>query len=325
MLLSALTFNLRKIQKMIRLFWYRKGPDPEVHTMKSYKQGLEAFLKTHTYKETEIGGHRFRYLFCGHGSRVLALFVGGLGRQELWFPYVNDLEKDYRILTFNYPDSCRTNKELLAAIHGLMESLGISSCVVTGSSFGGYLAQQFVRSWPEMTEALILFSTAAFSRATLTRLRERYPRTKRDMIMALLHLVPYPAMKPVRIRLLKHSFSGVTEEERIYMDGLLREIYRDYTAREDIHLTGLFFDLLFQKPAGTSDYLFLGHRILLRLPADDTTFSPEMQADLVRLMPGAVLDLSVTGGHMATMMKPAEYADAMRQFLEEAGLGPDSD
>ena len=197
--------------------------------MRSYKQGLEAFLKTHTYKETEIGGHRFRYLFCGHGSRVLALFVGGLGRQELWFPYVNDLEKDYRILTFNYPDSCRTNKELLAAIHGLMESLGISSCVVTGSSFGGYLAQQFVRSWPEMTEALILFSTAAFSRATLTRLRERYPRTKRDMIMALLHLVPYPAMKPVRIRLLKHSFSGVTEEERIYMDGLLREIYRDYT------------------------------------------------------------------------------------------------
>ncbi len=113
MLLSALTFNLRKIQKMIRLFWYRKGPDPEVHTMRSYKQGLEAFLKTHTYKETEIGGHRFRYLFCGHGSRVLALFVGGLGRQELWFPYVNDLEKDYRILTFNYPDSCRTNKELL--------------------------------------------------------------------------------------------------------------------------------------------------------------------------------------------------------------------
>ena len=293
--------------------------------MKSYKQGLVSFLKTHTYQEAEIRGHRFRYLFCGRGSTVLALFVGGLGRQELWYPYIGRLEKDYRILTFSYPDTCRNNRELLQAIHELMEDLGISSCVVIGSSFGGYLAQQFVRNWPEMTKALILFSTAAFSSATLARLRERYPRAKRDMIMALLHLVPYPVMKPVRIRLLKRSFSHVTEEERIYMDGLLQEIYRDYTAREDIHLTGLFFDLLFQKPARTSDYLFLGHRILLRLPADDTTFSSEMQADLVRLMPGAVLDLSVRGGHMATMMNPAEYTDAICQFLEETGLGPDSE
>ena len=241
--------------------------------MKSYKQGLVSFLKTHTYQEAEIRGHRFRYLFCGHGSTVLALFVGGLGRQELWYPYIDRLEKDYRILTFSYPDTCRTNRELLQAIHELMEDLGISSCVVIGSSFGGYLAQQFVRNWPEMTKALILFSTAAFSSATLARLRERYPRAKRDMIMVLLHLVPYPVMKPVRIRLLKRSFSHVTEEERIYMDGLLQEIYRDYTAREDIHLTGLFFDLLFQKPARTSDYLFLGHRILLRLPAGTSVLS----------------------------------------------------
>ena len=282
--------------------------------MRSYAKEYHRFQGRHHYQDVVLKGRKFHYLYCGCGEQTLTLFVGGLGRSQLWFPYINYLERDYRILTFDYPFECRSNEELIGAVHDLHRYLGIEKTVVIGSSLGGYLAQMYAMRYKDMVSAMCLFSTAALSKRTLASLREKYGPLREKLTIGLVRVVPYSFLKPVRIFLLRRTWVNISEEEREYMNGLIREIYKDYTAREDIYMSRRFFDLLDQKPAGREDFEYLRGRILLRLPEDDKTFSEAMQEDLVRMMPGCVLE-RVRGGHMATMMRPEEYARTIDYFL----------
>ena len=282
--------------------------------MRSYAKEYHRFQGRHHYQDAVLKGRKFHYLYCGCGEQTLTFFVGGLGRSQLWFPYINRLERDYRILTFDYPFECRSNDELIEAVHDLHRYLGIEKTVVIGSSIGGYFAQMYAMRYKETVSAMCLFSTAAFSPRTLEGLREKYGKFREMLTIGLVRALPYTLLKPVRIFLLRRTWVNISGEEREYMNGLLREIYKDYTAREDIYMSRRFFDLLRQKPARREDFEYLRGRILLRLPEDDTTFSEEMQADLVRMMPGCVIE-RVRGGHMATMMRPEEYAETIDYFL----------
>ena len=282
--------------------------------MRSYAKELHKFEARHHYRDEVVKGRHFHYLLCGCGDQTLTLLVGGLGRSILWFPYIRRLEKQYRILTFDYPFECRTNDELIEAIHDLHVHLGIEKTVVIGSSIGGYFAQMYAMRYKENVAAMCLFSTAAFSARTLEGLKEKYGKLREKATIGLVKAIPYSFIKPVRILLLRRTWVGISDSERTYMNGLLKEIYRNYTAREDIYMSRRFFDMLRQKPASREDFLYLRGKILLRLPEDDKTFSEEMQKNLVEMRPGCVLE-RVRGGHMATMMRPEEYADTIDYFL----------
>lgn len=282
--------------------------------MRSYGKELRKFMVRHPYRDEVVGGHHFHYLLCGCGDQTLTLLVGGLGRSTLWFPYIRRLEKHYRILTFDYPADCRNNDELIDAIHDLHVHLGIEKTVVIGSSIGGYFAQMYAMRYKENVSAMCLFSTAAFSAGTLEGLKKKYGKLREKVTIGLVRTIPYTFLKPVRIFLLRRTWVGISDSEREYMNSLLREIYRNYTAEEDIYMSRRFFDMLRQRPATRDDFLYLRGKILLRLPEDDKTFSEEMQKELVEMMPGCVLE-RVRGGHMATMMRPEEYADTIDYFL----------
>ena len=116
--------------------------------MRSYAKELHKFEARHHYRDEVVKGRHFHYLLCGCGDQTLTLLVGGLGRSILWFPYIRRLEKQYRILTFDYPFECRTNDELIEAIHDLHVHLGIEKTVVIGSSIGGYFAQMYAKTSP---------------------------------------------------------------------------------------------------------------------------------------------------------------------------------
>lgn len=283
---------------------------------RTYSERLRAFLDRHTYQDRELEGFSFHYLLCGSGEVTLTLFVGGLGKSQLWFPYIEELENDYRILAMDYPPECRTNEEVIYAVRLLMDHAGITSSVLVGSSIGGYLAQMFARDYPSYTDGLVLFSTAAFSASTLAELKKSYTRRRELVTVSVIRAVPYVLLKRLRMYQLERSWKEITPEERAYMKGLLREVYKGYTARQDLYMTRRFYDMFRQRPASREDFDYLRGRILIRLSDQDTTFSPRMQDNLVRMMPGAVIDNGVRGGHMATMMRPKEYAAALREFLE---------
>ena len=282
---------------------------------RSYEEQLTDFLKTHPYKDVAIKGANFHYLLCGNGDTTLIFLVGGMGLSFLYMPYITALESEYRILTFDYPYEHDDNAGLTDSISGLLEHLNITKGILIGSSHGGYVAQMFARKYPEQTNGLCLFSTASLSEKTVNELKTKYQK-KAPLLLWILRHVPYSWLKPVMIRSCMRMAKNTTPEVYSYTKDLFRFIYRDYTRKLDLHMTNLLIDLMNQTPCTPEDFAYLRGRVLLILPENDESFTPEMQKDLIGMMPESVIVEGVDSGHISTLIQVERYVEEIRRFIK---------
>lgn len=280
---------------------------------RSYEELLSEFLRTHPYTDVVIDGANYHYLLCGKGEKTLIFLVGGMGLSFLYMPYITALESEYRILTFDYPYEYDDNSGLVDSIAGLLKYLNISKGILVGSSYGGYVAQMLARKFPELTEGLCLFSTASLSEKTVNELRGKYQK-KAPLLLWILRHVPYSWLKPVMIRSCMRMAKNTTPEVYAYTKDLFRFIYRDYTRKLDLHMTNLLIDLMNQTPCKTADFVYLSGRVLLILPENDESFTPDMQKDLINLMPQSIIVEGVDSGHISTLIEVDRYVEEIRSF-----------
>ncbi|MBQ6806859.1 MAG: alpha/beta hydrolase [Lachnospiraceae bacterium] len=248
-------------------------------------------------------------------EQVIVFLVGGLGLSVLGKPYVLELEKKYKILTFDYPYECNTNQKLCDGIAGLMEYLGIASAIFVGSSYGGYLSQIFARKYPEKTAGLCLFSTAGLNEDTIRGLSAKEKMA--DRYFKILRVVPYALLKPVMRRACMKHVVNASEEEYRYLKELFKEVFRNYTAKLDYHMTSLLVDIVKQKPCTAEDFVYLDDKVLLILPDEDDSFTPKMQQDLVDMMKNPVVVEHMDGGHLATLLRVEKYIETIDKFIKE--------
>src|SRR6516164_7180330 len=129
---------------------------------------LESYRRAHPYKEIQVEGRQWRYVLAGQGERTLLLFPGGTLVPDTYFMLVEELEQDYRVIVPAYA-AVPTMAELVMGAVAILDAEGIKHVDVMGSSFGGYVAQCFVRAHPDCVDRLILAVTGVrhfVSRAT---------------------------------------------------------------------------------------------------------------------------------------------------------------
>ena len=280
-----------------------------------YEVELADFLRTHPFQDEHIKGADYHYLLCGKGDITLIFLVGGMGLSYLYMPYVLALESEYRILTFDYPYEFENNEALADGISELLRYLHIDAGVLIGSSYGGYVAQIFARKHPEQTGGLCLFSTAGLSEKTVASLKAKYQKIAPVLLWMLRH-VPYAWLKPAMIRACLRHAENALPEVRAYLLDMFRFIYRDYTRELDLHMTTLLMDLMNQVPCTPEEYAYLEGRVLLILPKNDNSFTPEMQEDLIATMPDSVIVGGIDSGHISTLLEVDRYVEELRRFVE---------
>ena len=280
-----------------------------------YEELLTDFLRTHPFQDARINGADYHYLLCGKGDVTLIFLVGGMGLSYLYMPYIQALETEYRILTFDYPYAFDSNEKLTDGISVLLRYLHIDSGIIVGSSYGGYVAQIFARKHPEQTGGLCLFSTAGLSEKTIASLKAKYQKTAPVLLWVLRHM-PYAWLKPAVIRACVRHAKNASSESRSYLLDMFRFIYRDYTRELDLHMTTLLMDLMNQTPGTPEEYAYLKGRVLLILPENDDSFTREMQEDLIAIMPESVIVEGIDSGHISTLLEVDRYAEELRRFLE---------
>ena len=280
-----------------------------------YEESLNDFLESHPFRDVKAGGANFHYLLCGQGEQTLIFLPGGMGLSYMYMPYIIGLEQDHRILTFDYPFELDTNEKLADGISALLKHLGIRSGILVGSSYGGYVAQVFARKHPDQTAGLCLFSTAGLSEKTVSDLQNRYRKAAPVLLWVLKH-VPYSWLKPLMIKACMRHAENASDEETAYMLDMFRFIYRDYTRELDIHMTSLLMDVMDLAPSTPDDYACLKGHVLLILPENDASFSPEMQKDLIAMMPDSVIVEGVDSGHISTLLQADRYIDEIRKFAQ---------
>src|SRR5687768_10291721 len=131
---------------------YAKVPGEQVERLKEFR-------RAHPVKRLNFGNQQWEYIACGRESaQTLLLLPGALSVGESAFPLITAFENDYRIIAPSYALS-QTMTGLGEGIAHILETEGAGQAHLIGGSYGGLVAQYFVRKFPEKARSLVLSHT----------------------------------------------------------------------------------------------------------------------------------------------------------------------
>ena len=285
-----------------------------------FETEMQNFCNTHRFQQIKVRNTIFDYLLCGNpeSQKTLVYLVGGAGVPLLYYKYIQAMEQDYRILTMYYPSRLRTPEALAEAIAQLTKKLNIQKAVWIGSSFGGYMAQLIARKHPEITDSIVLYATSGLSAESMKRLEKQYQHLI-PMMWLIENFPSYELLKKIMIPMSIKSLINkeTSPKDADYVKDIFTWLYNGYTREFDMHITRLIMNMIAIRPCVKSDFAYLNGNVLLIFPDDDHAFTPELQLDLIRIMPNPAVQY-IHGGHVATIYKAEEYIQKTRKFLENS-------
>ena len=265
----------------------------------------DRFSRAHPETRMQLNGRDWGVIDVGHGP-VLLLIPGTLGRADIFWQQIEALSDRLRVVAVSYPatgDIAEWNDDILA----LLDSLGIDTACVLGSSLGGYLAQYLAGNNPQRFPRLI----AANTLHSVAGLDTRMP-------YALdLQAAPIEDLRAGFGNGLKAWAKEHPDQENL-VDLLLKEsggriLEPELRAR----LSALKFgpDL----PPVPHD-----KAAIVTVDADDDPLIPAevRQAVRERLSPGVAYRFR-HGGHFPYVVRPADYTAMLEQVMGLAVTGPD--
>ena len=282
------------------------GRVPEPASGASLEQRLQAFRRTHPYKEIEVEGLRWRYVVGGPGERTVLLPSGGTRVPDMYLLLFEALEPHIRVILPAYPPA-RTMESLVDGLAAILDAEGVEEADLFGSSFGGFVAQCFVRRHPVRVGSLILANTGAPGTSPLPVL---------PLLVRLFGLLPEGALRRMTAWNWRRWFVAPPEEEAFWY-GLIDEILATRLSKRD--LIGALEEMLDfgHRRFDPSDLAGWPGRILVIESEHDRAFSSEARAELRALYPRASVRTFADAGHAVMVTRPAEYIAAVRSFLGE--------
>lgn len=269
------------------------------------RQRLGAFQKKHPYKSIRVSGKSWPYLSGEAGERTFLLLPGSVLVPEVYFMLLEEIERDFRVLAPAYPP-VRSVAEFVAGADAILDAEGVESAAVFGSSFGGYLAQCYVRARPERVGSLILAQTGTRHFAGTGSLR---------LYARLLSALPESLARGLVWRLWMRLFE-FPPEERWFWVGFMRGIMFSRLSKE--HLAGHaktlldFAESYALKPGDLSGWQ--GKMLILESQRDEI-FGPEARVKLRATYPGARVHTFREASHSSILTNPRGYSAAIQSFL----------
>ena len=286
----------------------RRDPCAEIYRDVPAEQHarLLSFRATHSPRQLRVGrrGPLWEYLACGYGAPYLLILPGGLRVAEAAFPLITALEPDFRVLAPSYPPA-RKLEPLLDGLAALLDAEGAAQAIVLGMSYGGSIAQSFVRRYPQRVSRLVLSNTGV-------------PPTREEVrtlpsLIAALHLLPYRLLR----RLITPLFSRFVFacDEQAFWQAYVNELLTCRLHKSDVlsHFR-VALDLGRRYRFTPGDLAGWAGRVLI-LESEHDLVPPAEQAALRALYPGAQVYTFHQGGHTPWLTRTEEYVGAIRAFL----------
>lgn len=260
---------------------------------------LSQFRTAYPEKQLQHRGTLWRYRCGGAGSEPILWLTGALGLGEFAFGYALALGQDFRLFFPDYPP-LRALEGMTDGLAAVLDAEGVHAAHVVGGSFGGMLAQHFVRRHPDRVRSLVLSHTTgphrSYTRAVLMRI--------------LSWLLPERSYRALLSRRLRPAFRDADPFWVRYFDASVAALpKRDLVSR--VLLASDFLQLRY-----APDDLDSWPGSLLILDADDDPLVPRPARTALRtLYPRAQVHTFSGTGHSAAILEPELYAQLIRRFL----------
>jgi pimeloyl-ACP methyl ester carboxylesterase len=259
-------------------------------------------------RRIELDGVTWEYILTGKGPVTILILPGIVGTAESAWQLISHLSKRFRILAPSYP-ALNTIKAVAMGLAEILQREGVEKSVVFGGSYGGFVAQVFVRCYPDEVEKLLLSHTTPPN-----PLRGKVVKT----VSSLVDWMPMPVLRS----LFRLSLTGLMRTP----DRSLRRAVRAYfyeLAREHVdrqHIASTYrrmadYDTCWALTPG--DLQEWPGKILLLLSEDDPLTPPRVRAALQALYPQAGLQLFSGSGHLSSILKQDEFFHVIDRFIDE--------
>ena len=267
-------------------------------------EALDAFRAAAPIRWLQHGGVDWQYRVAGDGVQGLLLLPGAVGDGDAYFTLGPLLSRTHTLIAIAYP-AVDSLTRLLDGLRYILDREGIASTDIVGGSFGGLVAQAFLRRFPRQTRRVVLSATG-----TAKPLRA----VSNQKFARAMGLLPIGVTRTLLRTIVRVSLKPVTGDRafwRAFYCGAIAALSRDelvarYALSADVDRHGP------PSPAGLQEWT--GAVLILEGDAD-TIAHAGARDSLKSLYPGARVQTFPGAGHAISAERRDEWAATIAAFL----------
>src|SRR5262245_21333549 len=273
---------------------------------------LKEFRLTHKYKHLLVDGAEWEYISCGLGEQTLLLLPGGLSVGESAFPLITAFENEYRIIAPSYALSM-TMPGLCDGIAHILETEGVNQVHVLGGSYGGLVAQYFVRKYPNKARSLILSHTFV-----MTPISEKPLQIADKLSRVMPRSLFVPLLKLRLNKIFLSTLRDAKHPEFEFWRAYLNEAVASNRLREfAAHQNRVLLDLARRPQFSPEDLEAWRGGILIIDSDNDPAISAKHRGLLRNTYPQAQTHTFHATGNVSSILKREEFFSIIGSFLDE--------
>ncbi len=265
------------------------------------REALREFRTMHPERTLNINGTDWRYVVSGAGEQTLLLLVGGLREADAAHANIGMLSDTFRVITPSYP-ALNTMDELADGISTILMHEDAGRAHVLAGSFGGMLAQVFIRRHAEQVAKVVLSTTAVLDEDSAARYEQ-----------ALAMVAPLP---PEEVAAMAKQMMFATmqppPEYHAFYQAYLDELYSYRVDKAEI--MSLYSALLDFATHDALSSTWDGEMLILEAD-DDSTFDEAVRAKVRALYPHAENYVFHNAGHSPATSQRDLYFSVVKGFL----------
>ena len=270
-------------------------------------EAFQAFRRAFPYKAMTHDSVEWPYLTGGQGDVPLLLLSGALAIPDISWTTIVNLAARRRVIVPAYPPVA-TMRALVDGIAAVLRHEGVEQAHVMGGSYGGFVAQVFVRHYPQLTHSLVLSHTLPPYPETAVRMR----RSSR-----LLRWMPTWVIR----RMMRRAFQSMMpewSEETACLLAIFDELIGYALDKKDvIGILERTADYAVQSFA-PQDLAEWPGEVLLVFGSDDPATPPDVRRRLASLYPECRVHVFEGAGHTTSVTHQDAYMAVIDGFLSSA-------
>jgi Predicted hydrolases or acyltransferases (alpha/beta hydrolase superfamily) len=255
--------------------------------------------------------------FQTYGTKEPLILIPGFASGAWsWFQQIDDLSRCFRLITFDPRGIGRSRASaedlrdlsmsvFAADVARILDELEIEKAHVLGTSFGGFVAQEFAFAFPERAEKLILACTS-FGGAN-------HVAPEKEILEAFAVTDEMNASDRIR-RFMSPAFTDSFNAKHPEAVETVCRLRESFVVSQEVYTAQL-------KAAVTFDFeekaAQIKHETLILTGDSDRIVPMRNSVNLAEKMPNAHLKIIKNGGHMFFIENALEFNRAVKEFLNE--------
>lgn len=137
---------------------------------------VETIIEKYAYDNSQfldLDGMKVHYRINGDTGETVVLLHGTASSLHTWEGWIEELSKEYRVISFDMPgfgitgpepNGIYTRERYLKFIDDVLNALHVDSCYMAGNSFGGYMTWSYAAHHPEKVKKIALLNASGYPR-----------------------------------------------------------------------------------------------------------------------------------------------------------------